>query len=298
MKLKRSVFLIGALVLIMIYTTCGKRIGFDRERTVTVIVERVKKGNIDQYLDLTGQIVGKDEVKVYSDVPGKVAKIVKYEGNYVYKDSPIAYIDRSQVGADYALAPVRSPISGYVTAIYVSPGQAVNPGTVPIASVGNINALEVIVNVPESRVGEIQHYQRVLIKVPAFPNKIFYGKVYRKDLTVDPLSRTLVVRVSIDESKGLLPGMYADVSILLKSAQDIFILPNSAVFETDGKYDLYLNISNTARLRNVEVLFTYKDMVAVKSGITTNDEVVTFGREFLKDGIRINPVYEKEEGGK
>jgi len=298
MKSKKVILLLGLVVLITGYSGCGKKVGFDRERAVTVMVQRVKKGSMDQYLDLTGQIVGKDEVKVYSDVPGKVARIVKYEGNYVYKDSPIVYIDRSQIGADYALAPVRSPISGYVTAIYVSPGQTVSPGTVPIASVGNINALEVIVNVPESRVGEIQYNQRVLVKVPAFPDKVFYGKVYRKDLTVDPLSHTLVVRASIDDSKGLLPGMYADVSILLRSAQDVFILPNSAVFETDGKYDLYVNVSNTARLRKVEVLFTYKDMVAVKSGITTNDEVVTFGREFLKEGIRINPVYEKEEGGK
>jgi multidrug efflux pump subunit AcrA (membrane-fusion protein) len=295
--LKKSQILILLFVILItgIYS-CGQKKGkrFGKEEAVSVLVETVKKREAKQFLDLTGQLVGREEVKVFSDLPGRVASIRVIEGQYVTKDSVIAYIDRSQVGMEYALAPVKSPISGYILSIYVVPGQLVAAGSVPIASVGNIQNMDVIISVPEKYISDIKIGQKLFVKVSAYPDEIFEGEIYRKDLAIDPVSRTLTVRGKIYQSKGkLFSGMYVDVSILLREESSIIVVPMSALVKTeDNEYAVYVNENNRAILRKVKVAFTYKDNAAISDGLKSGEEIVTFGREFLKDGSPINPLRE------
>jgi len=293
---KKGIF-VSILIVIMItmFFSCGKKTGkWGKEQVVSVLVDTVKKKEMKKFLDLTGQIVGREEVKVYSDLPGKVSSIRVTEGQYVAKDTIIAYIDRSQVGMEYALAPVRSSISGYVLSIYVVPGQLVAAGTVPIVSVGNINNMDVVISVPEKYISDVKIGQKFFVKVTPYPKETFEGEIYRKDLAIDPVSRTLTVRGKINNSSGkLFSGMYADVSILLRSEASIVVIPLSAVIKTaDNEDAVYVNENNKAVVRKVKIAFSYKDNAAIVEGLKEGEEIVIFGREFLKDGVPINPIRE------
>lgn len=291
----KTVFICVMMALLAL-TGCGGKGKMGQKKAVSVVVEKAVRGSLTEYLELNGQLSARNDVKVYADVSGKIARIDYYEGSYVGYNAPIAYIDRSQVGATYALAPVRSPISGYVTAVMVSIGQNVAPGTVPIASVGNIGTMDLQINVPEGAIDQVRIGQTVLLKVPAYPGRVFKANVYRKDLTVDPLSHTLLVRASVDNpNRELLPGMYADASILLRQASGLIILPTSAIFRTEKGSAVYINVSNKAVERPIDILFAYRDQAAVKSGIEESEEVVVFGREFIKNGADINPIRENAE---
>lgn len=276
----------------------GQKKKESQSQAVSVVAAAAKKGSLSRYLDLSGQLSARNEVKVYADVPGKISRIDYFEGSFVRKDAPLAYIDRSQVGATYALAPVRAPLSGYVTSVYVTLGQNVAAGTVPIASVGDIFQMDLLLNIPESSVDQVRVGQTVSLKVPAFPGRTFTGQLYRKDYNVDPLSHTLLARVRVNNPKGeLLPGMYADASVLLQSASGVVVLPSTALFDTpEGGKAVYVNVSNVARLRPVKLLFSYRDKAAVQSGVLPGEDVVVFGREFIKDGTAIYAIRE-EEGG-
>ena len=63
-------------------------------------------------MDLSAEIKAIKEVEISSDVPGKIANILKYEGSFVKKGDTIALIDRFVIGANYVYAPAESSDSG------------------------------------------------------------------------------------------------------------------------------------------------------------------------------------------
>jgi multidrug efflux pump subunit AcrA (membrane-fusion protein) len=292
MNLGKLFLSLTVLTVLMFTVSCGGG-GRDRDRgeqAVSVLVEEVSPGRLERYIKLSGELVARDSVQIYPDVPGKIADILKLEGTYVRKGEPIMYVDRFQVGASYALSPVVSPINGYVTRLFVNRGANIAP-SIAVATVGNIYEIDAHLNIPERMINEIQRGQKVFITVPAFPNETFEGNIYRMDYAVDSMSHTLLVRASVDNrNRRLLPGMYADVSIFIEAADNVIVLPNTALLEQDGDTLVYMNVSNRAVLRRVETLFSAGDRVAIAEGIEAGEEIVTFGQQFLKEGSKINPI--------
>lgn len=309
-KRTRALFAVLSVVLIGL-TACGKSSGGGQgsqgapggrggpggpggnEKTVTVIVETATNGRLEKFLNISGNLSARDEVKIYPDVSGKISSFAKLEGQYVYRGEAVAYIDRFQVGAEYALSPIVAPVSGTITTYYVTKGQNVTTAT-PIASVGNINIIDAFIYVPETSVGDIRVGQKVYVSVPAVTNKVFEGKIYRRDFAVDTSTHTMLVRAELDNSsRQLLPGMYADIQVFLAAADDSIILPIDSVFkQDDGTWAVYLNVSNKAILQPVKIGLETSEYVALSSGVREGDEVIIFGKEYLTDGASIRPIRE------
>ena len=300
------------LILSILYVSC-KKAAVDlrkKENPISVLVAAPIKQPLEEYLDLSAEIKAIKEVEISSDVPGKIANILKYEGSFVNKGDTIALIDRFVIGANYAYAPARTPISGYVTTTYMAVGASIAAST-PIANVADISQLEVEIQVPERSIAGIELGQKVIIRVPSAPNKEIESIITKRDYAVNPSTRTLMVKALIDNKERLLlPGMFSDVSILLNSADNVFVIPNSAMFSDDlGKNYIYVvkedtsnnppsevqaanstNVKYRAYTREVNVLFTSKDKVALSGGLEEGEEVVMFGREFLKNGSLVNRI--------
>lgn len=289
--------IIALVVIGMMLKKSDKGMGWGEndDSAVTVIVTAATNGSVSKYLNLTGALAAENEVSVYPDVAGKVAWLSKYEGDYVYKGTAIAYIDRFMVGQTYEYSPVLAPVSGYITSLDLEVGETVS-AAVPVGTIGNLKSIEVEVNIPEIFVSDVEIGQTVDLTLPAFDDEVFVGEITRKELKIDSLSRTLLVRVTVDNSDlRLYSGMYADADVLVATAEDKIVLPAGTTFEQDDLTYVYINNENVAELREVDVLFTYKDYTAIDSGIEEGEEVVIFGREYLEDGTVINPIYEDDE---
>ncbi|WP_297276441.1 efflux RND transporter periplasmic adaptor subunit [uncultured Brachyspira sp.] len=310
MKFERLIILILCLTIFSV--SCGKNKADlkKKENPISVLVAAPIKQHLDEYLELSAEIKAIKEVEISSDVPGKIANILKYEGSFVNKGDTIALIDRFVIGANYAYAPARTPISGYVTTTYMAVGASIAAAT-PIANVADISQLEVEIQVPERSIAGIELGQKVFIRVPSSPNKEIEATITKRDYAVNPSTRTLMVKALIDnKDRLLLPGMFSDVSILLNSADNVFVIPNSSVFSDDlGKNYIYIvkednsnnppaegkvtestNMKYRAYTREVNILFTSKDKVALSGGLEEGEEVVMFGREFLKNGSLVNRI--------
>lgn len=306
---KQNTYIIILLVLCMIFLSCkkNKKSASRRESAISVLVASPIKQSLDEYLNLSAEIKATREVEVSADVSGRVANILRYEGSFVGRGETIALIDRFVIGANYSYAPARSSIAGYVTKTYVPVGASVSAST-PIANVADIRELEVEIQVPERSVADIKLGQKVYVNIPS-SDKVIEAIITKKDFAINPQTRTLTVKALIDNREQiLLPGMFSDTSILLNSATNNIIVPNSAIFMDDlGRSYIYVvedkvpnnkvdgvdvNASKEYRVyqREIDVLFTYKDKVAIRSGIEEGEEVVMFGREFLKDGSLINRI--------
>lgn len=314
MILYRKIILILSTILIIaaFSISCKKQVDLKKkENPISVLVAAPVRQSLEEYLELSAEIKAIKEVEISSDVPGKIANILKYEGSFVNKGDTIALIDRFVIGANYAYAPARTPISGYVTTTYMAVGASIAAAT-PIANVADISKLEVEIQVPERSIAGIELGQKVLIRIPSSPNKEVEATITKKDYAVNPATRTLMVKALIDNKDRLfLPGMFSDVSILLNSANNIFVIPNSATFSDDlGKNYIYVvkednsqnpplegnvatdntNKQYRAYIREIDILFRSKDKVALSGGLEDGEEVVMFGREFLKDGSLVNRI--------
>ena len=312
----QKINLIIVLLFSLIFISCNKNKADDRERTsaISVLVGAPIRQSLQEYLELSAEIKSTKEVEISSDVPGKVAAIKKYEGQLVRRGETIALVDRFVIGANYAYATVRTPIAGYVTTTYTTLGASVTAGQ-PLAKVADINNLEVQIQVPERQVSRIALGQKIFISVSSAPGKEIEATITKRDFSVNTNTRTLMVKGEIDNSDGaLLPGMFSDVSILMNSADNILVIPNSSIFlGEDGKSYVYVVVEDNpnladvavdtskkdeedkkkvykASVREIDILFPSRDRIAISGGIEDGEEIVMFGREFLKEGSLLNPI--------
>ncbi len=271
-----------------------------RERMVdnrtTVLVRKAEPGTLQRFLDLYGELKAENEVSVTSPVTGKVLRFNRLEGDRVTKGQSVVSIDRFEVGARYAAAPVASPVSGVVTRILVSEGADVGIGTA-VAMVGNVNTLEAVIQVPESYAPEVKIGQTVYFKTRAVPDRVFEGKITRRDLSLDPTTRSLSVRAMIpNRDNALFSGIFAESFVFIEEATNVYVVPESALTKTrEGQDAIFINVDEKAVLRPVEIALRYRDQVAIGSGISDGDEMIIFGREYLSDGAPIRPLSEQSD---
>ena len=92
------------------------------------------------------------------------------------------------------------------------------------------DVLRAFVNVPQNYFHLIKDGMEAELTIPQFPKKIFIGRIDRNAGALDPVARTLLTQVNIDNKKGeLLPGLYAEVKFKFSQEKKSFIVPIEAV---------------------------------------------------------------------
>ena len=117
----------------------------------------------------------------------------------VTKGQTLLQIDPSRPGMIYSNSPVNSPISGTVTNLPFKIGETINVQT-PVASIGNLDDLEIIANVSEKYFSKMKKGLKVIIDVDAYKDITFTGEITELSPVVDPASRMLETKITINES--------------------------------------------------------------------------------------------------
>jgi membrane fusion protein (multidrug efflux system) len=296
---------IGWIILGLIVILAGWRIIqaiSTRQRTYKKLAEQTEVktavktvsaalGEISSSITFTGTVVGDDQATAYSDAPGKLLRYEVQEGQHVSRDQTIALIDRSIPGMEYKPARARAPISGTVSRLFLDQGAMVAP-QIPVALVINTGRLKVAFNVSERYRSLIRKGMAAAITVDNLPDRRFEGTIDRVSSFVDPSSRAAYAEVVVRNPKGLMPGNFADVVVVTETHTDALVLPREAVIENlaSGDHQAYVIVNGKASLRTLEVGIMNDRQVEVRAGIDPGDQVVTSGKEFLKDGAELEVV--------
>ncbi|MEW6526149.1 MAG: efflux RND transporter periplasmic adaptor subunit [Spirochaetota bacterium] len=260
----------------------------EEERVIPVKASKAIRMDITKTLNLSGDIVGKEVVNVFSQVPGKVMEILVKEGQFVKKGQILFRIDRDIVGMEYMPAVVESPLSGYVGTVMVDRGMSISPQT-PLAQVVTMNQVEAVAQLIEEQINMVQIGMKAKVRVDAYPNTYFYGTVYRKNAVLDAASRTQEVRILIDNPQlKLRHGMFADIQIQMGAAKNAVVIPvDSILSDSSGNYYVYTVVDNKAFKQMVKPGFSLKNVTEVLSGIKEGDVVVTLGKENVGHGDKL-----------
>ncbi|MDY6935657.1 MAG: efflux RND transporter periplasmic adaptor subunit [Spirochaetota bacterium] len=275
---------ISAYRLIVRFSSEGDKAesGFNK---IPVKAVAIKQMDMVNKMKFTGSIIGTEVVKVFPQVPGKIHSILIQEGQKVWKDKTLFRINRDIVGMEYKLAVVESPITGYIGKIMVDRGMAVSPNTA-LCQVVNMTTVEAEIRLMEEDINRVTVGMTANIRVEAFPDRIFIGKVYKKSPVLDERSRTQEVRIKINNKKlALRHGMFADVWIILGERKGVIAVPEDSVikigYESIGIYKVE---NQRAVLQKIITGLTVNNYTEVISGLKRDDIVITLGHENISDG--------------
>lgn len=176
---------------------------------------------------------------------------------------------------------ILSPTSGIVTEKKIELGSMAMPG-IPLLMVEDNSSYRLEVNADEKLAGRLKTGMDVSVFIEAL-NRELAGKVTEVVPSIDPMSRSFLVKISIKD-KDLKNGYYARVAIPVGKKQ-VMSVPENAVTEKGqltGVYTVDKNSVITYRL--VRVGKPYGDRVEVLSGLNPEDPVIVDGVEKAVDG--------------
>ncbi len=184
-------------------------------------------------------------------------------------------------------ANVFSPIDGYVSDRPADLGEYVSTST-KVATVVKINPLRVRIDIPEHAIPAVSVGQSVSVTTSAWPDKNFSGRIARISPNVTPTSRTLTVEAEIENVSGTLkPGQFATVRILQARPQPAVLVPTRAVRTESGVSRVFVIKDGKAQERLVQLGQTEGDLIAIKSGVATGENVATSNIEQLSEGMAV-----------
>ena len=191
---------------------------------------------------------------------------------------------------------IRAPFSGRIGIRQVDLGQYVQPGD-PIVRLEALDKILVDFPVPQRMIGRVRVGQSLLIRVDAFADKEFRGRVTAISPQVRAETRDVRIEGLVDnESELLLPGMFAEVEIRLEQQERVVTLPQSTITYSPYGDSVFVVEEITvddgtagliARNRFVETGETRGDQVAILAGVQVGETVVTSGQIKLRNNTPI-----------
>lgn len=188
-----------------------------------------------------------------------------------------------------AYTELRADRAGVVTAINAEAGQVVASGQ-PVLVVAGDGEREVVVSIPESRIGELRDARRMTISLWAYPGKTYLGKLRELSPDTDEVTRTYAARITIQApGPEVRLGMTASVFTPDVEGTRAIRLPLSAIVDTDGKPRVWVVDGTTSRVsaRAVQLGAAEKDSVLIAGGVSAGDIVVTAGVNQLNAGQKV-----------
>ena len=189
----------------------------------------------------------------------------------------------AETGAIDSNAWVSATLSGVVVDRKVTTGQVVQPSDAMFV-VADLKRVWAVAQVPEQQVAQVQVGQAVLIEVPALDNEKLLGKLIYVGQTVNPDTRTVLVRTELDNRDGRLkPAMLA--SMLIQSApQPQLAVPSRAVVREDDEDHVFVEAGNGQfRLTRVKLGPEREGQRVVQEGLKDGTRVVLDGAFHLNN---------------
>ena len=191
---------------------------------------------------------------------------------------------------------IRSPVEGFVVAKNAVVGVAVQPGTV-LFQVADLSTVWVTADIYEQDVARVHIGQRARFELGAFPGDMHVGKVQFVYPTLDPLSRTLKVRLEFRNrfdrtGPRLRPGMFGTVHLDLPATTGL-VVPAEAVVDTGVTHYLFVSKDGGHfEPRQVGIGARLKDRVEIASGVAEGETVVTTGNFLVDSESRLRAAIE------
>ena len=184
-------------------------------------------------------------------------------------------------------AVIRAPFDGYVAERLVSQGQYLQPLT-PVMRIVRLHPLKITAEVPEKFAPWIESGREIAVRVDAFPQQSFAGKVVRIAPAVNLRSRAFAIEGEVPNPDGKLkPGTFARVQITTDRVERAVTIPFAAVQSRYGTNRVFLVQNGQLAGKEVVLGDRLGDRVEVAQGLDAGTPIVASDVEQLADGMKV-----------
>jgi membrane fusion protein, heavy metal efflux system len=197
------------------------------------------------------------------------------------EDQIAAFQQTRQISAD---TPIYSPLGGTVVQRKVGPGQFISSGASdPVFVIGDLSTVWLTAFVRETEASGVAVGQDISFSLLALPGSEFNARIDYVAAAIDPSTRRLLVRATIDNKDGVFkPEMFANVTIYSGGDRPGVGVPKQAlIYECDKVRLWVVHDDKSIELRNVETGLTNGDLVEVRSNLKAGEKIVTRGSLFI-----------------
>jgi multidrug efflux pump subunit AcrA (membrane-fusion protein) len=176
-----------------------------------------------------------------------------------------------------------SPVSGIVTEKKALHGMRFLPGDM-LYQVTDLSSVWVIVDIAEQDIHQISTGNKARIRINAYPDNVFEGRVTYLYPALSSATRTVPVRMELANPGQLLkPGMFAQVDVMTTARTAVVTVPTSAVMDSGIRRIVFVQIGN-GRFEPREVTLGQRNRThaEVLTGVREGEQVVV-SANFLMD---------------
>ena len=183
---------------------------------------------------------------------------------------------------------IRAPFDGYVEKRLVNLGELVKT-QMPVMAIVRMDPLKVVAEIPEKMAPWISTGQPVELKVDAFGDKTFVGKVSRISPAVNTATRAFPFEALVpNRDAALKPGTFARVHVESNKLDDVLTLPYAALQYRYGVNRVFVvQQGGTLAGRELKVGERAGDRIEILSGVKAGERVAVTDVDKLTDGMKV-----------
>ena len=208
-----------------------------------------------------------------------------------------AMAEVARLRAVIAKKTVRAPFAGRLGIRLINLGQMLKEGD-PIVSLQSVDPIFADFTLPQQTLALLRTGLDVAVTTDAYPGEIFPGKLTALNAEVDAATRNISVQATVANPRELLrPGMFVRVTATLPEQDEVLALPATAVLYApygdsvfiidDHRDEASGRTGKKIRQQFVRLGEKRGDFVAVVSGLTKGDTVVSTGVFKLRSGQEV-----------
>ena len=196
-----------------------------------------------------------------------------------------------------------SPTDGVITRRNVDTGDLIDAGAGggiarALFVVTQTDPLRLYVNVPQTYAQMIKGGQKVTVTQTELPGKKFEGQLARTAASIDPLTRSMQVEISLANKDGILiPGAFVQVDLPLKGKPTLTVPNNALIIRGQGVKVAVVDAEKRVKMQAVTLGRNLGEQVEVLTGLTDGQRLVLNPPDALKEGdvVNFNPDPPKSE---
>lgn len=216
----------------------------------------------------------------------KVKGVSQQEYDLAVLQTQTIRADMELLRVNQAKTELRAPYDGVLGLRRISPGAYVTPATA-ITTLRSASALKLDFAVPEKYSQQLRIGQSLdfTVEGSATPHR---ATVQATEQRINEGSRDLQVRAVVADSRGLLPGAFAEVSLALGNKPQAIMVPNQAIIPQARDKKVILVKGGKAKFVTVKTGVRQAGMIELTDGVQPGDTICTTGMLFLRPDAQVN----------
>ena len=282
---KIKTFIIIFFVAITVIITARHFIGLHFKKKFSVrpapgvIVQEVEKSQFYKSIETFGTAIARNS-KTYRIKKDDVIGNLRIENRFVNKGEVIAALkDSNNIVADFAGKLGKREIA-----------QGVLGSNSLIITLDDLKVIVIDIKIPESYLGILKPGLKAEVTSSAFLEKKFKGKVTSISSRIDPSTRSILARISVNNKNfEIIPGQLMTVKIIYDEINQIGV-PESAVTIQGSTSFVYIVKNETAEKRNIKLGNRNFGKISVDSGIAEGDLVISEGVSKVRNKSKVKII--------